>query len=171
MTKQVSDIFDPSVWEVAPGAEGYTDITAHLSLDGRIARVAFDRPEVRNAFRPHTVDELFDALDRVRVNPKVGVVLLTGNGPSAKDGGWAFCSGGDQRIRGRDGYKYSESETAVGPEALAACGPPAHPRGAAAHPLHAEGRHRARSRLGRRRRALAQRGLRPDDRKPRAREV
>lgn len=77
---------------------------------------------MRNAFRPHTVDELFDALDRVRVNPKVGVVLLTGNGPSQKDGGWAFCSGGDQRIRGRDGYKYSDSETAVGPEALARAG-------------------------------------------------
>lgn len=121
MTQQVSDIFDPSVWEVAPGAEGYTDITAHLSLDGRIARVAFDRPEVRNAFRPHTVDELYDALDRVRVNPRVGVVLLTGNGPSSKDGGWAFCSGGDQRIRGRSGYQYAQSdasgeaaETAVG---------------------------------------------------------
>ncbi|MGO3147825.1 MAG: 1,4-dihydroxy-2-naphthoyl-CoA synthase [Leucobacter sp.] len=118
----VSDIFDPSVWEVAPGAAGYTDITAHLSLDGRISRIAFDRPEVRNAFRPHTVDELFDALERVRVNPKVGAVLLTGNGPSPKDGGWAFCSGGDQRIRGRDGYKYSDNETSVGPEGLARAG-------------------------------------------------
>jgi naphthoate synthase len=109
---QVSDIFDPAVWEVAPGAEGYTDITAHLSLDGRIARVAFARPEVRNAFRPHSVDELFDALERVRVNPRVGAVLLTGNGPSPKDGGWAFCSGGDQRIRGRDGYKYASADAA-----------------------------------------------------------
>ena len=107
--EQVSEIFDPTEWEVAPGAERYTDITAHLSRDGRISRVAFNRPEVRNAFRPHTVDELFDALDRVRMNPRVGVVLLTGNGPSPKDGGWAFCSGGDQRIRGRDGYKYDES--------------------------------------------------------------
>lgn len=104
---QVSELFDPAEWALAPGAEHYTDITAHLSLDGRIARVAFDRPEVRNAFRPHTVDELFDALERVRVNPRVGVVLLTGNGPSPRDGGWAFCSGGDQRIRGRDGYKYA----------------------------------------------------------------
>ncbi|MBC9945023.1 1,4-dihydroxy-2-naphthoyl-CoA synthase [Leucobacter sp. cx-328] len=120
--RKVSDIFDPEVWEVAPGSERYTDITAHLSLDGRIARIAFDRPEVRNAFRPRTVDELYDALDRVRVNPRVGVVLLTGNGPSAKDGGWSFCSGGDQRIRGRDGYKYSEDETAVGPEASARAG-------------------------------------------------
>ncbi|NLA64671.1 MAG: 1,4-dihydroxy-2-naphthoyl-CoA synthase [Leucobacter sp.] len=111
--KQVSDLFDPTQWQVAPGADSYTDITAHLSNDGAIARIAFDRPEVRNAFRPHTVDELYDALERVRVNPRVGVVLLTGNGPSPKDGGWAFCSGGDQRIRGRDGYKYAESETEV----------------------------------------------------------
>ncbi|MFE6735595.1 1,4-dihydroxy-2-naphthoyl-CoA synthase [Microbacterium sp. NPDC057650] len=109
----VSDIFDPSEWVLAPGAEGYTDITAHVSRDGRIARIAFDRPEVRNAFRPHTVDELYRALDIARQDPRIGVVLLTGNGPSPKDGGWAFCSGGDQRIRGRDGYKYSDSEESV----------------------------------------------------------
>lgn len=118
----VSEIFDQDEWQLAPGAESYTDITAHLSNDGRIARVAFDRPEVRNAFRPRTVDELHDALERVRVNPRVGVVLLTGNGPSSKDGGRAFCSGGDQRIRGRDGYKYSDDETSVGPEAQARAG-------------------------------------------------
>ena len=106
----VSDLFDPAEWAPAPASDGYTDITAHVSLDGRIARIAFDRPEVRNAFRPHTVDELFDALERVRVNPRVGVVLLTGNGPSPKDGGWAFCSGGDQRIRGRDGYTYAADD-------------------------------------------------------------
>ena len=122
MTQQVSELFDPAEWEVAPGAADYTDMTAHLSRDGRIARIAFNRPEVRNAFRPHTVDELFDALERVRVNPRVGVVLLTGNGPSPKDGGWAFCSGGDQRIRGRDGYKYSDDETTVGPAAQARAG-------------------------------------------------
>jgi len=109
----VSDIFDPEAWVLAPGAADYTDITAHTSVDGRIARIAFDRPQVRNAFRPHTVDELYRALDIARQDPRIGVVLLTGNGPSAKDGGWAFCSGGDQRIRGRDGYKYSEDETAV----------------------------------------------------------
>src|SRR6187402_1310693 len=90
----------------ASGADSYTDITAHVSKDGRIARVAFHRPEVRNAFRPQTVDELYRALDDARQNPRIGVVLLTGNGPSSKDGGWAFCSGGDQRIRGRDGYQY-----------------------------------------------------------------
>ncbi|HET6300919.1 1,4-dihydroxy-2-naphthoyl-CoA synthase [Microbacterium sp.] len=109
----VSDLFDAAEWVVAPGADDYTDITAHVSTDGRIARIAFDRPEVRNAFRPHTVDELYRALDIARQDPRIGVVLLTGNGPSPKDGGWAFCSGGDQRIRGRDGYKYSESDDSV----------------------------------------------------------
>src|SRR5690349_1782561 len=120
MAREVSELFDASEWtDAAPGVpggrpEGFTDITYHHSNDGRIARVAFDRPEVRNAFRPHTVDELFRALEDARTNPRIGVVLLTGNGPSPKDGGWAFCSGGDQRIRGRDGYKYAEGETAEG---------------------------------------------------------
>jgi len=67
---------------------------------------------VRNAFRPHTVDELYQALDHARMTADVGTILLTGNGPSPRDGGWAFCSGGDQRIRGRDGYQYAEGETA-----------------------------------------------------------
>jgi len=118
----VSEIFDTAEWMPAPGAEAYTDITAHVSTDGRIARIAFDRPEVRNAFRPHTVDELYRALDAARQDPRIGVVLLTGNGPSPKDGGWAFCSGGDQRIRGRDGYKYSDDEAAVPAEAQARSG-------------------------------------------------
>ncbi|MFF8186505.1 1,4-dihydroxy-2-naphthoyl-CoA synthase [Microbacterium sp. NPDC016588] len=109
----VSEIFDPAEWTLAPGAEEYTDITAHVTHDGRVARIAFDRPEVRNAFRPHTVDELYRALDIARQDHRIGVVLLTGNGPSPKDGGRAFCSGGDQRIRGRDGYKYSDDETSV----------------------------------------------------------
>ena len=104
----VSELFDENEWMPAPGSEAYTDITAHVSTDGRIARVAFHRPEVRNAFRPHTVDELYRALDTARQDPRIGVVLLTGNGPSAKDGGWAFCSGGDQRIRGRSGYQYAD---------------------------------------------------------------
>ncbi len=109
----VSELFDPAEWMPAPGADSYTDITAHVSKDGRIARVAFDRPEVRNAFRPHTVDELYRALDVARQDPRIGVVLLTGNGPSPKDGGWAFCSGGDQRIRGRSGYEYETSDDAA----------------------------------------------------------
>jgi naphthoate synthase len=108
----VSELFDENEWMPAPGSEAYTDITAHVSTDGRIARVAFHRPEVRNAFRPHTVDELYRALDNARQDPRIGVVLLTGNGPSAKDGGWAFCSGGDQRIRGRSGYQYADADPA-----------------------------------------------------------
>jgi naphthoate synthase len=112
MTNRVSELFDTTQWVVAPGFEGLTDVTYHVSPDGGIARIAFNRPEVRNAFRPHTVDELYRALDDVRLNPRLGVVLLTGNGPSAKDGGWAFCSGGDQRVRGVDGYKYADGETA-----------------------------------------------------------
>ena len=115
----VSELFDENEWMPAPGSEAYTDITAHVSTDGRIARVAFHRPEVRNAFRPHTVDELYRALDTARQDPRIGVVLLTGNGPSAKDGGWAFCSGGDQRIRGRSGYQYADDG--------ADPGDPAHP--------------------------------------------
>ena len=109
----VSDLFDPAEWTPAPGAEDYTDITAHVSRDGGVARIAFNRPEVRNAFRPHTVDELYRALDIARQDSRIGAVLLTGNGPSPKDGGWAFCSGGDQRIRGRDGYKYSDDVATV----------------------------------------------------------
>ncbi len=113
MASDVSELFDPEVWAPVPGFASLTDITYHHDRGGRIARVAFDRPEVRNAFRPHTVDELAIALEDARTNPRIGVVLLTGNGPSPKDGGWAFCSGGDQRIRGRDGYQYSDDEAGV----------------------------------------------------------
>jgi len=110
---EVSEIFDASVWRPVDGFGALTDITYHHDVAGRVARIAFDRPEVRNAFRPHTVDELYAVLDHARQNPRIGVVLLTGNGPSAKDGGWAFCSGGDQRIRGRDGYQYEGAEDGV----------------------------------------------------------
>ncbi len=89
-----------------------TDLTYHRAVDQGTVRVAFDRPEVRNAFRPHTVDELYRVLDHARMTSDVGTVLLTGNGPSPHDGGWAFCSGGDQRIRGDDGYRYADGETA-----------------------------------------------------------
>ncbi|WP_173922777.1 1,4-dihydroxy-2-naphthoyl-CoA synthase [Agromyces sp. Marseille-P2726] len=119
MAREVSELFDANEWADAAafvtGSSGFTDITYHHSTDGRIARIAFDRPDVRNAFRPHTVDELYRALEDARTNPRIGVVLLTGNGPSAKDGGWAFCSGGDQRIRGRDGYRYEEPGGRVAP--------------------------------------------------------
>lgn len=105
MTKHVSDIFDATAWEEVPGFD-FKDITYHRALDQGTVRVAFNRPEVRNAFRPQTVDELYMALEHARISADVGVVLITGNGPSPKDAGWAFCSGGDQRIRGKDGYKY-----------------------------------------------------------------
>jgi naphthoate synthase len=101
----ISELFDDAVWRDVPGFEALDDITYHQHVDGHIARVAFNRPEVRNAFRPQTVDQLAAALDDARQNPRIGVVLLTGNGPSPKDGGWAFCSGGDQRIRGKSGYQ------------------------------------------------------------------
>ena len=109
--RKVSDIFDPTRWREVPGFD-FDDITYHRSVEHGTVRIAFNRPEVRNAFRPRTVDQLFTALDHARMSTDVGCVLLTGNGPSPKDGGWAFCSGGDQRIRGRDGYKYAEGDTA-----------------------------------------------------------
>jgi len=114
MTASVSDIFDPSAWHDVAGFEGLTDVTYHHDVSGRVARVAFNRPEVRNAFRPRTVDELYRALDDARQNSRIGVVLITGNGPSQKDGGWAICSGGDQRIRGRAGYEYDDETSATG---------------------------------------------------------
>jgi naphthoate synthase len=106
----VSELFDPGAWKEVKGF-GFTDITYHRAVDHGTVRVAFNRPEVRNAFRPHTVDELYRALDHARLSGDIGCVLLTGNGPSPRDGGWAFSSGGDQRIRGKDGYKYAEGET------------------------------------------------------------
>ncbi|MBD9698678.1 1,4-dihydroxy-2-naphthoyl-CoA synthase [Flavimobilis sp. GY10621] len=123
---QVSQTFDPLRWRTVAGFEDLVDMTYHrgvertLAADGSVTaerdlpvvRVAFDRPEVRNAFRPGTVDELYRILDHARLTSDVGTVLLAGNGPSERDGGWAFCSGGDQRIRGRDGYRYAEGETA-----------------------------------------------------------
>lgn len=102
--------FNPELWNEIKDFK-FTDLTYHRAKDQGTVRIAINRPEVRNAFRPQTVDELFVALDHARTTPDVGVVLLTGNGPSPKDGGWAFCSGGDQRIRGRDGYKYENSES------------------------------------------------------------
>lgn len=108
----ISELFDPAAWKPVAGFD-FTDITYHRAVDTGAVRVAFHRPEVRNAFRPQTVDELYRALDHARMSSDVGCVILTGNGPSPKDGGWAFCSGGDQRIRGKDGYRYAEGETAA----------------------------------------------------------
>lgn len=111
----VSELFDPRSWKPVEGFD-FTDITYHRCVREDAAngtvRIAFNRPEVRNAFRPHTVDELYRALDHARMTSDVGCVLLTGNGPSPRDGGWAFCSGGDQRIRGRSGYQYADGEEA-----------------------------------------------------------
>ena len=105
----VSELFDQGAWAEVEGF-GFTDITYHRAVDQGTVRIAFNRPEVRNAFRPHTVDELYRAFDHARLAGDVGCVLLTGNGPSPRDGGWAFCSGGDQRVRGRDGYRYASGE-------------------------------------------------------------
>ncbi len=112
----VSQIFESELWEPVAGF-AFQDITYHRARELGAVRIAFNRPEVRNAFRPKTVDELFTALEHARTSSDVGAVLLTGNGPSPKDGGWAFCSGGDQRIRGKDGYKY-EGEQGVDPARL-----------------------------------------------------
>ena len=118
---KVSDVFDPTRWRTVSGFDDFQDLTYHRQVErsedgGTVkdlptVRIAFNRPEVRNAFRPGTVDELYRAMDHARMSPDVATVLLTGNGPSAKDGGHSFCSGGDQRIRGRDGYRYAEGET------------------------------------------------------------
>ena len=136
LPRRVSEIFDPARWREVPGfthaqtatdalreptrTEVLTDITYHRGCtrdsDGTwlkdlpVVRVAFNRPEVRNAFRPRTVDELYRVLDHARMSGDVGAVILTGNGPSPRDGGWAFSSGGDQRIRDRDGYRYEREE-------------------------------------------------------------
>jgi naphthoate synthase len=108
----VSELFDDDRWHAVDGFDNLVDITYHRAVDQGTVRVAFNRPEVRNAFRPATVDELYRVLDHARQSPDVGCVLLTGNGPSPRDGGWAFCSGGDQRVRGRDGYRYATGDTA-----------------------------------------------------------
>ena len=89
-------------------AKEYTEITYHKA-DG-MARIAFNRPERRNAFTPTTIDEMIDAFRHAWMDPETGVILLTGNGPSPKDGKWAFCSGGDQAIRGHSGYKASDGQ-------------------------------------------------------------
>lgn len=106
----VSELFDSDLWHQVDGID-LEDITYHRHVDGDTVRIAFDRPAVRNAFRPETVDELYQALDHARQDVDVGCVLLTGNGPSPKDGGWAFSAGGDQTIRGGAGYDYHRDAT------------------------------------------------------------
>jgi naphthoate synthase len=112
--ENVSDTFDREVWDEVPGFD-LTDVTYHRARDLGCVRIAFDRPHVLNAFRPHTVDELYRVLDHARRTPDVGAVLFTGNGPGPEGNGaagkWAFCTGGDQRIRGRSGYQYASDPT------------------------------------------------------------
>ena len=105
----ISPIFDENAWNEVPGFD-LKDITYHRAKDIGTVRIAFNRPECRNAFRPQTVDEPYKVLDHARMTTDVGSIILTGNGPSPKDGGWAFCSGGDQRIRGKDGYQYQDGQ-------------------------------------------------------------
>ena len=112
MAQKVSELFDEQIWQEVAGFQDLEDVTYHRHVSLGIVRVAFNRPEVRNAFRPKTVTNFTAHLSTHAWDSKVGAVLLTGNGPSAKDGGWAFSSGGDQRVRGRDGYKYADGETA-----------------------------------------------------------
>src|SRR5215207_1768983 len=109
----VSEIFDSSAWAPVEDFD-FSDITYHRAVDAGVVRIAFDRPEVRNAFRPQTVAELITALGHARLDTGVGCVIFTGNGPSPKDGGWAFCSGGDQRVRGKYGYEYGGGQAAGG---------------------------------------------------------
>ena len=82
--------------------ETYIDITYQKS--GNVARIAFNRPNVRNAFRPRTTSELYDAFYNAQEDNEIGVVLLSAEGPSTKDGVYSFCSGGDQKARGKQGY-------------------------------------------------------------------
>jgi naphthoate synthase len=114
MSNEVSELFDSKVWRDVPGFGELTDVSYHKHATLGVVRIAFNRPEVRNAFRPQTVDELARTLRHAGEDSKVGVVLLTGNGPSPKDGGWAFSSGGDQRVRGNDGYEYADGTAATG---------------------------------------------------------
>lgn len=113
----ISELFDEQAWRPVSGFS-FSDITYHRAVGQETVRIAFNRPEVRNAFRPGTVDELCTALDHARQTSDVGCVLLTGNGPSRKDGGWAFCSGGDQQVRGPDGYRYGDDGDPIGPGRL-----------------------------------------------------
>lgn len=110
----VSDTFDPEAWDEVPGFESLTDLTYHRAKAHGTVRVAFDRPDVLNAFRPHTVDELLSVLEHARTSADVGCVLLTGNGPSPKNGKHSFCTGGDQRIRGKAGYQYEDVAAGAG---------------------------------------------------------
>jgi naphthoate synthase len=106
----ISPLFSSDDWNEITDFE-FQDITFHKAKSTGAVRIAFNRPELRNAFRPQTVDELLTALEWAHRANDVGVILLTGNGPSPKDGGWAFCSGGDQNVRGKFGYEYKDTKS------------------------------------------------------------
>lgn len=105
----ISPLFDATAWVEVQDFK-FQDITFHKAKETGAVRIAFNRPDLRNAFRPQTVDELLTALEWAHRQNDVGCILLTGNGPSAKDGGWAFCSGGDQNVRGKAGYEYQDTK-------------------------------------------------------------
>jgi naphthoate synthase len=109
----VSEIFNPQLWDKVEKFN-FQDITYHRCRKNSSVRIAFNRPECLNAFRPKTVDELYMALDHARTCSNIGTVLITGNGPCPKSKKWAFSSGGDQRIRGKDGYQYSDDTPKLG---------------------------------------------------------
>ena len=105
----ISPTFDPKSWKEVAEFK-FEDITLHRATETGAVRIAFNRPDVRNAFRPQTVDELLTALEWSHMQTDVGVVILTGNGPSSKDGVFSFSAGGDQSVRGANGYQYTGEE-------------------------------------------------------------
>lgn len=105
--------FHSEDWQEIDGFK-FEDITFHRAKKSKAVRIAFNRPDCRNAFRPQTVDELYKALHFSQTLTDIGTVVVTGNGPCPKDGGWAFCSGGDQRVRGKDGYLYKDNKQNLG---------------------------------------------------------
>lgn len=124
----IADCFQADKWHNVEGFS-FTDITYHRAQTSGTVRIAINRPDCLNAFRPQTVDELYRALEHARQWSDVGCVLLTGNGPSSTHveyceqcgqthGKHSFSSGGDQRIRGKDGYKYVEAEGGIDPAKL-----------------------------------------------------
>lgn len=108
----ISPLFDPTVWEQVKDFT-FTDITLHRSLETGAARIAFNRPDLRNAFRPLTVDELLQAFEWANEQNEIGCIILTGNGPSSKDGVFSFSAGGDQNVRGPTGYDYKSNDRKV----------------------------------------------------------
>ena len=106
----ISPIFNDNDWSEIKGYS-FKDITLHKANSTGAVRIAFNRPDMRNAFRPLTVDELLTAFEWAHRQNDVGAIILTGNGPSSKDGVYSFSAGGDQNVRGKTGYEYDEEES------------------------------------------------------------